>query len=311
MQTILGAGGAIGNELAKALPAYTDAIRLVSRNPKKVNADDELFPCDLLDGVKLVEAVRGSEVVYLTAGLPYRLRIWRTQWPRIVQHVISACMQTNARLVFFDNVYMIDAGHVGNITEDSPINPPSEKGKVRAELDKMILDGIRRGDLQAIIARSADYYGPGIANTSVLLELAYKNLKKGKAANWFCSFDRKHSFTYVPDAGRATAILGNDAGAYNQVWNLPTASNPMTGAQWIEAFANELKVKPKRQLATPLIVRIMGLFNPTMKEFVEMLYQYDRDYIFTSTKFENAYGFIPTAYTEGVREVVGQFRTPG
>lgn len=44
MQTILGAGGAIGIDLAKELLAYTDKIRLVSRNPVKVNAGDELFP---------------------------------------------------------------------------------------------------------------------------------------------------------------------------------------------------------------------------------------------------------------------------
>lgn len=34
MQTILGAGGSIGTELAKELINYTKDIRLVSRNPK-------------------------------------------------------------------------------------------------------------------------------------------------------------------------------------------------------------------------------------------------------------------------------------
>ena len=63
MQTILGAGGAIGVELAKILPAYTDAIRLVSRAPQKVNTADELFPADITKAAEVDEAVKGSEVV--------------------------------------------------------------------------------------------------------------------------------------------------------------------------------------------------------------------------------------------------------
>jgi nucleoside-diphosphate-sugar epimerase len=303
MQTILGSGGAIGVELAKSLPAFTDKIRLVSRNPKKVNANDDLFSCDLGDTKQVMEAVKGSSVVYLTAGLVYSLKIWQVQWPLIMRNVVNACKRHQANLVFFDNIYMVDSNHIGNITEDSPINPASKKGKIRAELDRMILDEVKAGDLEAIIARAADFYGPNVS-TSVLVETVYKNLLKGKAANWFCSFDKVHSFTYTPDAGRATAILGNDPKAFNQIWNLPTAENPMTGREWIDAFAKEMNVKPRRQLATPFIVRIMGLFMPIMREFVEMLYQYDRDYVFNSSKFERAYGFEPTPYLEGIREIV-------
>lgn len=47
MQTILGANGTIGSVLATELIKYTDSIRLVSRNPKKVNETAELFPADL------------------------------------------------------------------------------------------------------------------------------------------------------------------------------------------------------------------------------------------------------------------------
>lgn len=305
MQTILGSGGIIGYELARSLTAYADRIRLVSRNPEKVNANDELFPCDLLDGPRVDQAVAGSSVAYLMAGLPYELKVWQAQWPVVMQNVIAACKVHNTKLVFFDNMYMIDIGSIGHITEESPVNPPSKKGRVRADLDRMILDELKKGDLQAIIARSADFYGPNInAPTSALLELVYKNFQKGRAANWFCRLDKKHSFTYTQDAGRATAILGNDASAYNQVWNLPTASGPLTGGEWIDLFAKEMGVKPRRMVATRFMVRLMGLFMPMMKELLEMLYQYDRDYVFDSSKFERAYSFRPTSYQDGVRAVV-------
>lgn len=68
MQTILGSGGAIGTELAKALTPFTKDIRLVSRNPKKVNETDHLFPADLTDKEQISKAIAGSEVCYLTVG---------------------------------------------------------------------------------------------------------------------------------------------------------------------------------------------------------------------------------------------------
>ena len=81
MQTILGAGGTIANELAKALSEFTNQIRLVSRQPKPVNETDQLVVADLTDAQATEQAVKGSEVVYLTVGLPYRTKIWQKHWP--------------------------------------------------------------------------------------------------------------------------------------------------------------------------------------------------------------------------------------
>jgi len=303
MQTILGAGGAIGTQLAKELTAYTKDIKLVSRNPKKVNETDELFSCDLTDKAKVLEAVEGSTIVYLTAGFPYKLKTWKEAWPLVMQNTIDACKVHGSKLVFIDNIYMYDPSKLSFMTEDTPINPSSKKGKVREQIARMILDEVKAGNLNALIARSADFYGPAI-NNSLLLEVVFKNLQKGKKANWFCSAEKLHSFTYTPDAAKATAMLGNDDKAYNQVWHLPTAANPLTGKEWIEAFAKEMNVTPKYMVVGKTMIQILGLFNSIMKEFVEMLYQYDRDYVFDSSKFEKAYGFKPTSYLDGIKEVV-------
>jgi nucleoside-diphosphate-sugar epimerase len=305
MQTILGSGGSIGTELAQVLPAYTDKIRLVSRNPKAVNKTDDLFPCDLTDQQKLLEALKGSDVAYLVAGLKYETKTWQELWPRIMQNTIEACKANNTKLVFFDNIYMYDPKCIPFMTEDCPVNPCSKKGEVRAKIAGMVMDEVKKGNLKAVIARSADFYGPGKIN-SILMMSVYENFLKGKKANWLSSVDYKHSFTYTPDAAKATAILGNDSRAENQVWQLPTAKEPPTGRQWIEAFAKEMNVQPKTQLASRTIVKILGLFNPIMKEFVEMLYQYDRDYVFDSSKFEKMFNINPTSYADGIKQIVKQ-----
>lgn len=304
MQTILGAGGAIANELAKALTAYTHNIKLVSRNPEKVNAGDILIPADLTQYEEVLDAVKGSEVVYLTAGLPYNTRIWKSSWPLIMKNVINACLEHTCKLVFFDNMYMYDGRRLDPITEESPVNPPSKKGRVRAEIAHMLLTATRESELQALIARCADYYGPGIKQNSLLTETVFKPLSKGSTANWLMSDTYKHAFTFTPDAGRATAILGNTPEAYGQVWHLPTAPNPMSGKQWIEAIAAQLGVRPRYRTVSKSMVRLLGLFIPVMKESIEMLYQYDRDYVFSSAKFEQHFNFQPTPYQEGIRQIV-------
>jgi nucleoside-diphosphate-sugar epimerase len=302
MQTILGAGGIIGRELAKSLPRYTDQIRLVSRSPRKINPNDEIMTADLLNGEQVMKAVQGSEVVYLTAGLPYDLKTWQSQWPVIMTNVIEACIRHNARLVFFDNVYSY--GRVnGWMTEDTPMNPSSKKGEVRKKIDTMIMDKIESGNLKAIIARAADFYGPRTPLSFVNV-MVFENFRDGKKAQWLINDKVRHSLTYTPDAGKATAILGNTVSAFNQVWHLPTDMNVLIGKEFIEIVAEEFGVKPRYMVLPLWMVKMVGLFNGTIRESVEMLYQNDSDYLFDSSKFEQAFKFKATPYSQGIQETV-------
>jgi len=307
MQTILGANGTIGSVLAKELTAYTDKIRLVSRNPRKVNESDELFPADLSDPGMVEKAVEGSEVVYLVLGFDYNLKVWEEKWPELMKAVIEACIKYNVKLVFFDNVYLYDKKAIPHMTEESDINPPSRKGIVREQIAKMIMDEVKNGSLKALIARSADFFGPD-NEKSFLIEMTYKNILKGKNAMWFIDPDKKHSFTFTPDAARATALLGNTTDAYNQVWHLPTDKNTLTGRQIIQLFASEMNTKTKINTIPKWLVRIKGIFKPVMKEMHEMLYQYDRDYFFDSSKFEKRFNFKTISYPEGIRRIVNHER---
>lgn len=302
MQTILGAGGIIGKELAKSLPKYTDRIRLVSRNPKKVNLTDEIFSANLFDAGQTLQAVQGSEVVYLTAGLPYNIRTWQSQWPIIMKNVIDACNKNNAKLVFFDNVYSY--GRVnGWMTENTSTNPSSRKGEVRKKIADMIMDEVGRGKLKAIIARAADFYGPNTPLSFVNV-MVFDNFKEGKKAQWLINDKLKHSLTYTPDASKSTAILGNTESAYNQVWHLPTDRNALTGKEFIEKVAAEFGVSARYRVLPRWMVQMVGLFNVAVRESVEMLYQNDSDYLFDSSKFDKAFDFKATSYSQGIRETV-------
>ena len=303
MQTILGANGTIGSLLAKELKSYTNQIRLVSRNPKKVNESDELFPADLSDPTQVDQAIAGSEIVYLLVGFDYNLKAWQNNWPKLMRAVIDACINHKAKLVFFDNMYLYDKNAIGHMTEESAINPPSKKGLVRKEIAEMLMREVRSGKLKALIARSADFYGPN-NEKSFLIEVVYKNIKKGKTPNWFMDATKIHSFTYTPDAAKATAILGNTDDAYNQVWHLPTDPDSITGKKMIELFTGKMKVKNKIFTLPMWMLKLLGLFIPMMEEMPEMMYQYQNDYFFDSSKFDKRFDFKTTKYPEGVKNTV-------
>ncbi|MFL5787768.1 MAG: NAD-dependent epimerase/dehydratase family protein [Flavisolibacter sp.] len=304
-QTILGANGTIGSVLAKELKNYTDDIRLVSRNPKKVNDKDELFPADLSNPEMVDKAIEGSSVVYLVVGFDYNIKVWRDKWPKLMQATITACKKHNAKLVFFDNVYLYDINAIGHMTEDSPINPPSKKGQVRKEIAEMLMNEVKAGKLTALIARAPDFYGPG-NEKSFLIETVYKNLKKGKRPNWFIDATKKHSFIYTPDAAKATAILGNSAESFNQVWHLPTDPNTLTGKEWIILFNKEMNTSKKPMVLSMFMIKLLGIFMPFMREMPEMMYQYDRDYFFDSNKFTSHFNFVPTPNEAGVKRIMNK-----
>lgn len=302
-QTILGAGGAIGIPLARELSKFTEQIRLVGRNPKKVNNGDELLTMDVNKAGEIDKAIEGSEVVYVTIGFPYRTNAWQELWPPFMKEVIKACKKHGAKLVFFDNVYMYAKSEIPFMTENSRIAPPSEKGKIRSELVQMIMDEVEKKQLTALIARGADFYGPH-NNNSVLQIMAADNLSKGKKAQAFGDVNKIHTYTYTPDAAKATALLGNTPDAYNQVWHVPTTSEKLSQLDWINLIAKELSTEAKIQHVPKWMVQILGIFMPDMREFPEMLYQYEQDYIFDSSKFETKFGITPTSPEEGVKKMM-------
>lgn len=305
MITLLGAGGAIGTELAKLLTAKNEPIRLVSRTPHPFPGATENVSADLSDLDQTLRAVTGSRLVFLLAGLKYDHRVWADLWPRIMTNSIEACKRSGAKLVFFDNVYMY--GKVdGPMIEQTPLNPCSKKGEIRKKIAATLESEWRSGALTAMIARSADFYGPQTEN-SVPNLLVFKPFSVGKTASWLVNDEVPHSFTYTPDAALALVRLTERDSAWNQVWHLPTSPHPPTGRELIHLAAKEFTVPPKYRVLNRFMIRLAGLFNPIVRESYEMLYQSEYPYLFDSSKFAKEFGFSGTTYAEGIKATAASF----
>jgi len=303
MQTILGAGGGAGTEISRELSIYSKEIRIVNRNPKKVNDSDQLMKADLTDPNQLDEAVKGSEIVYVTIGFTYSIKVWREIWIKFMKNLIDSCAKYKTKIVFVDNMYLYDPRYLSDMTEETPVNPISEKGKVRAEVANMLIDAVEKNKVEALIARAPDFYGPGIKG-SLLYQSVYLNLLRSKNPQWLGKLDVIHSYIYSKDIGRAVALLGNTPDAYNQVWHLPTTDKKLTNRQWIELMMNAMNKQKKIQVMPDWMISLVGIFIPVLKELKEVDYQIKQDYFFNSSKFNKRFNYTPTSPEDGIREMV-------
>ncbi len=303
---ILGAGGAISKVLAEELLADNQKIKLASRTIKTIQGIESV-KTDLLSFDEVNNVVEEFSTVYLVAGLKYDIKVWQEQWPKIMRNTVEVCGAKNARLIFFDNVYAYGKVN-GTMTEETPLNPSSKKGEVRAKLVDYLNTEIKNKNVTALIARAADFYGPYTENVSAISIGILNKLTSSKKAQWFCNAKVKHSFTNTGDCGKALYLLSQSESNYNQTWHMPTASPPLTGEEIIKIAAQKLNKKANYTVLKKWMFSVLGTFNTLLKELNEMMYQYEYDYIFDSSKFNNHFNFTPTPYDQGIEESIKNFK---
>ncbi|MFF2603597.1 NAD-dependent epimerase/dehydratase family protein [Streptomyces californicus] len=304
MHTVLGANGPIGEELAKELyRTFTRDIRLVSRNPAKIHDTDQLVKADLTDPEAAARAVEGSEVAYLTVGLPMDSELWERQFPVMMRNVIDACATYGTKLVFFDNTYMYPGTTTPQI-ESTRFEPNGRKGRVRAEIANTLLAAMAAGTVDAVICRAPEFYGPG-KTKSLTNSLVFDRIKAGKRPFVPVSAKTVRSLIWTPDASRAMALIGNTPDAYGQTWHLPVDPHRLTYAELI-GVAEEVTGRRIPYTVLPLAVfTVGGRFVGPLGEVEELLPRYRGDNVFDSSAFTRRFpDFAVTSYREGVTEIL-------
>ncbi|ANZ69339.1 NAD-dependent epimerase/dehydratase family protein [Pediococcus claussenii] len=301
MQTILGSNGQIGHELAEELyQNYTKNLRLVSRNPKKIHDTDEIKPANLLNYDETLQAISGSEIVYFTVGLPMNSDMWESQFSTIIDNVIRACEVSDSKLVFFDNTYMY-AKNSDLQVESSPFVPTGRKSTVRAKVATKVLNAMERGELEAVICRAPEFYGPD--NTqSITNTMIFNRIKNGKTPFVPISAKALRTLIWTPDASRAMALIGNTKSAYSRTWHLPSES--ITYQNLIRLCEDVLGRKIRYKVVKMVVFKIGSLFSQKSKELLELLPRYRDDNNFSSDKFKQQFPeFKVTSFEEGVRKI--------
>ena len=305
MQTVLGANGQIGEELARYLhDNVTQDVRLVGRNPAKVNEADELVKADLMDADATDRAVAGSDIVYLTVGLPMDSAMWEERFPVMMENTIAAVREHGAKLVFFDNTYMYPQTAVPQVEGRTPFEPRGRKAAVRAQIATRLQEEMDAGRIEAVIVRAPEFYGPGktqgLTNTTV-----FDRIKKHERPLVPVSADTKRSLIWTPDASRAMGLIGNTPDAYGQTWHLPIDQDRLTYREMI-AIASAVTGRTISFSTIPLAVfKLAGLFNDKAKEASELMPRYGVDNVFDTSKFAARFPeFRVTTYREGITQIL-------
>lgn len=300
MQTILGANGQIAMELARELKRnYTNDVRLVSRHPRQVNDTDQLMSANLLDAQQTLEAVKGSRIVYFTAGLPPDTALWEAQFPTMLQNALDACRAAGASFAYFDNTYMYPQDD-RLLTEDTPFAPVGRKGQVRAEMAAMVLREMARGEISVLIGRAPEFYGPG-KTQSFTNALVIEKLQAGKKPRVPVRDDTRRTLIWTPDASRALAALGNAPDAFSQSWHLPCCDERPTYQEFVAMACAVFGCAPSYAVIGKWTLTAAGLFSKPVRELRELLPRYEQDSLFDSTKFKRRFPeFEVTTYREGL-----------
>ncbi|MFT3964060.1 SDR family oxidoreductase [Propionivibrio sp.] len=300
MQTILGANGQIAVELARELQRkYTNDVRLVSRNPRKVNDTDSLVSANLLDAKQTLDAVKGSSIVYFTAGLPPDTALWEAQFPTMLKNALDACRVVGASFAYFDNTYMYPQD-ARLLTEETLFAPVGRKGKVRAAMASMVLEEMARGEIPVLIGRAPEFYGPG-KTQSFTNALVIEKLQAGKKPHVPVRDDTRRTLIWTPDASRALAALGNAPDAFGQIWHLPCCDDRPTYKEFVAVASQVFGREPSYAVIGKLTLTAAGLFSKQVREIRELLPRYEQDNLFDSTKFKRRFPeFEVTTYREGL-----------
>ena len=309
MQTILGATGQIAVELVRELhQSYTTELRLVSRNPKKIHESDAVVSANLLNPAQTAQAVKGSSIVYFTAGLPPDTTLWESQFPIMLKNALDASRAVGAKFVYFDNTYMYPQdGRV--LTEDVMFAPVGPKGKVRAAMAEMVLEEMARGEIPVLIGRAPEFYGPG-KTQSITNTLILDNIRAGKMPRVPVRDDTLRTLIWTPDASRALAALGNAPDAYGQTWHLPCDDSRLTYQQFVvlasEVWGHDISYK----VLSRWLLTVAGLASKQVRELRELLPRYGEDNLFDSSKFKKRFPeFQVTSYRKGLELVRDEFRS--
>jgi nucleoside-diphosphate-sugar epimerase len=290
--------GPLGRAVAEELIRRGKQVRMVNRSGKAdgIPENVEVVVGDAYSLPFTRRVTQNAEVVYQCAQPKYHQ--WAEKFPALQNSILEGAASNNAKLVIADNLYMYGDPNGHTIRETSPEKPHTKKGRLRKQMAEAALGAHRSGKLQVALSRPSHYFGPGydIAATFMFLPAL-----KGKAVQLLGKIDVPHSFTYVPDAGRAMAILGTSEQSWGQVW-IPPLTPVMTQREFarrIWSAANQ-QGEPRVVLLDKWLLNLLGLFNPASRETVEMLYEFEKPYIVDSSKFEKLFGVKATPVDEAI-----------
>ena len=300
---VLFGAGQVGYPLAQQLLSVGKRVRIVKRSEGRVPTGSEIVLGDAADRAFCANAARGATTVYHCMNPPYNARIWAELIPRYMDNLIAAAADTSARLVVLDNLYMLGRPNGHPLNEDTPMNPCSRKGEIRARAAERLFDAHRRGEVVATAGRASDFYGPGGTMTG-LGDFSGRECWPARPPThpirWMRFTRITTSRMLRRDWRRSAARMSN---AYGKPWMLPCAPAGSLRELVVRLASTLGRELPVGQLPRWLL-KTIGVFTPLMRELDEMLYQWDEPFVVDDRRFRERFQILAANVDQAARETV-------
>ncbi|MGO9975911.1 MAG: NAD-dependent epimerase/dehydratase family protein [Solirubrobacteraceae bacterium] len=304
LHVVFGAGQ-VGRALADRLARLGLAVRVVSRSrPPELDEGVDWRAADASEPTAAADAANGASVVYQCLNAPYT--DWPKRFPPLQRGVLSAAQRNGALLVSLENLYGYGPTGGKAMTEDLPLAATTVKGRTRAAMTQELLDAAVAGRVRIAIGRASDFFGAG-ATESSLGERVFGNAVAGKRADFIGNPDLPHTYSYIPDIAAGLATLGTDERAVGGVWHLP-GPETVTTRQLLELVAGDVGHPVGVRSLPKLAVRALGLFNPTIRELVELSYEFEQPFVLDTTKYQSTFGTAATPLATAIAATVAWYR---
>jgi nucleoside-diphosphate-sugar epimerase len=303
---LIGASGSLGKAIAAALNAQGTPYRVMGRSASMLQttfgsdpqATITTWNPDEPDSIR--KALDSIDTAIYMVGVNY----WQFELhPQLIRKTLDGAIAAGVKkLLLIGTVYPYGKPLKERVSEDHPRQPHTFKGRMRKEQEDIVLAAHSAGKIQTAVLRLPDFYGPGVDKS--FLWSAFQAAKTGKRAQLIGPIDTAHEFVYIPDAGRTIAQLIAEPQAWGRAWNLGASAVTSTRAMVEEIFAQAGR-KPKYVVAGKTMLRFFGLFNPLLRELVEMHYLQTSPVILDDVQLQTLLGKVPkTSYKEGIRQTL-------
>jgi len=302
---VLGAGP-VGRAVVAALNTRGITPVVVTRGGTAV-AGATIRRADVNVPPQAAAAGAGAQVIFHCVQPPYHR--WPQEFPALQASVVAAAGAAGALLVVAESLYGYGPSGVA-LTEDMPLAATTRKGTVRAAMHRDLEAAHEDGRLRMVVGRASDFFGPGV-DASAVGNRFFGPLVKGKAAPQTIRVvgdpDRRHTYTYVADFGEALVRLAEDEGSWGRAWHVPNAPT-VTTRVFATAAADVAGTQLKLRAVKPWMLRIAGVFQPAAKEVIEMLYEFEHDFVVDDTAYATRFGQHATPLRDALAATVAAAR---
>ena len=299
---VLGASGGMGYALVRELVSRGIEVVAFARGEVRLKALFEkesnisIYVGDALVKENVSQAAKDVDVIFHAVNFPYP--VWDATHLLVIDILIHVANAQQAKIALVDNIYAYGAASKEAISEDTQKDPHTKKGKIRLAME----DKLKASNVPSMIVHFPDFYGPFAEST--MLHETLKNVVQHKSANFVGSTHVAREFIYTYDGAKAMVELALRESTYNQNWNIP-AAYPITGDELIQIIREETGYEKPIRTVSKTMIRFIGLFQPFMREMVEMMYLTETPVVLSGQKYESEIGPVPvTSYQNGIRETV-------